>query len=348
MFETFGFETLTAPQAAVWFALGLGVLFGVLAQITRFCFRRMIDGTDRRQAAGVWVTALAVAVLGTQAVVAQGWISFAEHRFLVTDLPIVSIIAGGLMFGAGMILTRGCISRLTILGASGNLRALLVLLVFGVVALMTLKGLLAPLAATLRSVTIPVSPALPGNGLIWAALIALGAGIFAARSGNRPGTLLLAALLGALVPLGWVGTGFVLFDEFDPIALESLSFTSASADTLFFSIASTAVAPGFGVGLIAGVLFGAFGSSVLRREFQWQSFENPRQTGRYILGAVLMGIGGVLAGGCTVGAGLSGIPTLSFAALLAISAIALGGKLTLALLQKDQSHPREGSSLSTV
>lgn len=348
MFETFGFETLTAPQAAVWFALGLGVLFGVLAQITRFCFRRMIDGTDRRQAAGVWVTALAVAVLGTQAAVAQGWISFAEHRFLVTDLPIVSIIAGGLMFGAGMILTRGCISRLTILGASGNLRALLVLLVFGVVALMTLKGLLAPLAANLRSVTIPVSPALPGNGLIWAALIALGAGVFAARSGNRPGTLLLAALLGALVPLGWVGTGFVLFDEFDPIALESLSFTSASADTLFFSIASTAVAPGFGVGLIAGVLFGAFGSSVLRREFQWQSFENPRQTGRYILGAVLMGIGGVLAGGCTVGAGLSGIPTLSFAAILAISAIALGGKLTLALLQKDQSHPRKGSSLSTV
>ena len=71
MFEEFGFETLTAPQAVVWFALALGVAFGALAQITRFCLRRSLVGEDRKQAAGVWLTALAVAVLGTQAAVAQ-------------------------------------------------------------------------------------------------------------------------------------------------------------------------------------------------------------------------------------------------------------------------------------
>ena len=129
MFEQLGLETLTAPQAALWFALALGCAFGALAQITRFCFRRMIDGTDRRQAAGIWLMALATATLGTQAAIAQGWIDFADHRFMVTDLPVLAIALGGLAFGAGMILTRGCVSRLTVLGASGNLRAVLVLVV---------------------------------------------------------------------------------------------------------------------------------------------------------------------------------------------------------------------------
>ena len=133
MFEQLGLETLTAPQAALWFALALGCAFGALAQITRFCFRRMIDGTDRRQAAGVWLMALATATLGTQAAIAQGWIDFADHRFMVADLPVLAIALGGLAFGAGMILTRGCVSRLTVLGASGNLRAVLVLVVFALV-----------------------------------------------------------------------------------------------------------------------------------------------------------------------------------------------------------------------
>ncbi len=152
--------------------------------------------------------------------------------------------------------------------------------------------------------------------------------IIALRSGARPLHLGLAALLGLLVPAGWVGTGFLLYDDFDPIALESLSFTAPFADTLFWSIASTSISAGFGVGLIGGTLAGALVSSLASGRFQWQSFTSPRQTGRYALGAALMGIGGVLAGGCTVGAGLAGIPTLSVAALLALGAIAGGAIVT--------------------
>lgn len=144
MFESFGFEELTAPQAAVYFALLIGLVFGALAQITRFCFRRAIVGDDRRQAAGVWLTALAVAVLGTQAAVFYELISFEEHRFMAADLPVLAIVAGGLLFGIGMVLTRGCVSRLTVLTGSGNLRAALVLVVFAVIAHATLKGVLAP------------------------------------------------------------------------------------------------------------------------------------------------------------------------------------------------------------
>lgn len=342
MFEAFAFENLTAPQASVYFALIIGALFGVLAQITKFCFRRAIVGEDSRAAAGVWLTALGVAVIGTQAAVAAGYITFDDHRFMVSDMPVLAIALGGLLFGVGMVLTRGCVSRLTVLTGSGNLRAALVVLVFAVVAHMTLKGVLAPVRTALGSVTVPLGDtvslaALPGGAPFWVGLIALAALAFALRSGNRVSNLILAALIGLLVPAAWVGTGFILYDDFDPIALESLSFTSPAADTLFWSIASTSIAPGFGTGLIAGVLGGALVASLISGRFQWQSFDSPRQTGRYMAGASLMGVGGVLAGGCTLGAGLSGVPTLSLSAILAIAMIALGAKATQVLLSQGAS-----------
>ncbi|PYC48558.1 YeeE/YedE family protein [Litorivita pollutaquae] len=328
MFESFGFETLTAPQAAVYFALLIGAAFGALAQITRFCFRRAVMGTDRREAAGVWFAALAIAALGTQWAVAADLISFGDHRFMATDLPYAAIILGGLAFGIGMVLTRGCVSRLTVLGASGNLRAALVIVVFAVVAHATLKGVLAPVRTTLGAITLPLeNAALPGNGMLWAAIIAvIGAGL-ALRARLSLRLLVPALLLGALVPLAWVGTGYVLYDDFDPIAMESLSFTSPAAETLFWVLASTSIPAGFGTGLLGGVILGALVAALLRGEFTWQSFESPAQTGRYMAGAALMGVGGVLAGGCTVGAGLSGVPTLSVAALLAIASVAAGGYL---------------------
>ncbi|MGB0352953.1 MAG: YeeE/YedE family protein [Paracoccaceae bacterium] len=332
MFEQLGFETLTAPQAALWFALVLGCAFGALAQITRLCFRRMIDGEDRRQAAGIWLMALATATLGTQAATLMGWIDFAGHRFMVTNLPVVAIVVGGFAFGAGMILTRGCVSRLTVLSASGNLRALLVLVVFAIVAHATLKGVLSGLHTSLKAITMELAPTLPGTPLLLAALIAGAALVFAWRSGLGAGMLGLAALLGLLVPLGWVGTGYILFDDFDPIALQSLSFTAPVTETLFWVVASTAIAPGFGVGLMGGTVLGAGSAALLRGQFAWSSFDSARQTARYLAGAGLMGFGAVLAGGCTVGAGLSGVPTLSFAAILALTAIALGGALMRFLL----------------
>ena len=330
MFESLEFETLTAPQAAVFLGLALGVIFGALAQITRFCLRRGLvgDAAERRPALGVWLAALATAVIGTQGAVAAGWIGFESHRFMAAEMPVLAIVTGGLLFGAGMVLTRGCVSRLTVLFASGNLRALTVLLIFAVTAHATLKGVFAPMRTALGSVTLPIQPALPGAPLIWAGLIGGAALAIALRSRARPLHLGLAALLGLLVPAGWAGTGYVLLDEFDPIALQSLSFTSPYADTLFWTVANTAIPASFGVGLIGGVLAGAFALALLRGEFEWQSFQSPGQTGRYALGAALMGTGGVLAGGCTVGAGLSGIPTLSLAAILAIAAIVLGALAT--------------------
>ena len=338
MFETFGFEEVTAKYVSVLFGLGLGALFGLLAERTKFCFRRSLVGEDRRQAAGVWLMALAVAVAGTQVAVAYGLISFAEHRFTTADMPVLAIAIGGVLFGAGMVLTRGCVSRLTVLSGTGNLRALTVLLVFAVVAHATLKGILAPVRTALASVTVTSDvvtfDAVAGGALIPALGIALAAAFFALRSGNRPSMLVMAATLGALVPLGWIGTGYVLFDEFDPIAMESLSFTAPATEALFWTIAGTSIPAGFGTGLFGGVLAGALVASLLSGTFAWQSFSSPRDTGRYLSGAALMGVGGVLAGGCTVGAGLAGIPSLSFATVLALGCMAIGALATNALLNR--------------
>ncbi len=339
MFETFGFENVTAQQASVVLGLVLGLAFGFLAQRTRFCFRRTLVGEDSRQAAGVWFMALATAVIGTQVAAAYGWIDFAEHRFMTSAMPVLAIAVGGLLFGAGMVLTRGCISRLTVLGGSGNLRALTVIVVFAVVAHATLKGLLAPLRVALGSVTVEMGDtvslaALPGGVWAGAALIVALCALIVLRSGTSAGALVMAAMLGLLVPLAWVGTGFVLYDDFDPIVMESLSTTSASAEALFFIIASSSIPASFGTGFMGGILAGALVASLLFREFAWQSFDSPRQTGRYLTGAAMMGVGGVLAGGCTLGAGLSGVPTLSVAAILALGMIAAGALVTNALLTR--------------
>ncbi|MHC0054062.1 YeeE/YedE family protein [Actibacterium sp. D379-3] len=354
MFEEFGFATLTAPQAAIWFGLALGALFGALAEITGFCFRRAVTGpaAQRRPALGLWLMALVAALLGTQGAVAAGLISFEGHRFFTADLPVLAIVLGGLLFGAGMVLTRGCASRLTVLAGSGNLRAALVLVVFAITAHATLKGVLAPLRVALGSVTMPLGEtaslaALPGGAALWTAVLAIPALAYVCCSGARARMLVLAVPLGLLAAAGWVGTGFVLYDDFDPIALESLSFTSTAADTLFWGVAATSIPARFGVGLIGGVLAGALVASLLGGRFRWQSFESPAQTGRYLAGAVLMGLGGVLAGGCTVGAGLSGVPTLSLAALLAIAAIAAGAVAMDRVLGTSRSHAGSGAPSAT-
>ncbi len=339
MFEEFGFEELTPVAASVLLGLALGLAYGVLAQRSAFCLRRSLVGQwrDCLPAAGAWAMALASAVAGTRLAVAAGLISFEEHRFLAADLPLASVLLGGALFGAGMVLTGGCASRLAVLVGTGNLRALLVLVVFAVIALAAMKGALAPLRAALGAASIPGGgaslAALPG-GEIWPLGLALALAIFAFRSAAPVAHLAMAGAIGLLVPLGWVGTGFLLLDDFDPIPVQSMGFTGPMADTLFWTVAATSIPAGFGTGLAAGVVAGSLAAALAAREFRWQSLEGPRQTGRYLAGAAMMGVGGVLAGGCTVGAGLSGVSTASLAAVVALAAMAGAARATGAVLER--------------
>ena len=304
-----GFEYLTPLQASVVLGLALGAVYGMLAQRSGFCLRRSLVGewSECLPALGVWVMGLALAIAGTQAAVAAGIVSFDAHRFLAPDLPVVSVLTGGALFGAGMVLSGGCVSRLTVLAGSGNLRSALVLVVFAVVAYATMKGVLAPLRTTLGGLTVDSGgrvalTALPG-GAVWAWALAFALAVLALRSGAASRHLAMAAGIGLLVPLGWAGTGYVLLDDFDPVPLQSLGFTGPMADTLFWTMASSADSGGFRH---------RPGRRRDRRqslphrsaagEFRWSSLEGPRQTGRYLAGAATDG-GGRRAGGRVHGGG---------------------------------------------
>ncbi len=318
-----------AQGAQLLIGLALGLAFGVAAQVSRFCLRRaVVAGPDRDAALGTWLSALAVAIAGTTLVTGLGWVDLSDHRQMVSDLPLAALMVGGLAFGIGMVLTRGCISRLTVLGGTGNLRALTVLVIFAIVAHATLKGVFAPLRVGLGGATLEAGigslAELPGGAVTWAALLV--AGLVAAIAWLRPRPLhvMMAGAIGALVVAGWVATGWLFFDAFEPQPVQSMAFTSTWADSLFWTVASTSIPAGFGVGLVGGVFAGGFLSALVRRELSLESFESPRQTLRYVAGAALMGFGGVLAGGCTVGAGLSGVSMLSLSAIVALLSIVTG------------------------
>lgn len=316
----------------------LGLMFGIAAQVSRFCLRRAVAGApnERASASVVWATALLVAALSFVGARAVGLISIEDHRLFSSDLPVVAIALGGLLFGAGMVLTRGCASRLTVLSATGNLRALTVLAVFAVVAHATIKGVFAPLRTWLGGFTVdqPFSELSETSIALGVAVVALA--IIATRQARPP---LLHVVLGALIGLvavgGWVVTSVLLFDEFDPLPVQSAAFTLPWSDSLFWVIASSAIPAGFGVGFVGGTLAGSFLSAATRGELALQSFTSPQETLRYLAGGGLMGLGGVLAGGCTVGAGLSGAAAGSVAAILALLAIIGGAAMTSRLLQTE-------------
>lgn len=330
---------LDARSLQLLFGLGLGLIFGIAAQISRFCLRRAVAGdmAERGSAAAVWAAAFASAIVGFQIARMTGYVDVSDHRLLSSELPLAALVLGGLAFGVGMVLTRGCVSRLTVLGATGNLRAVTVLLVFAITAHAMLKGVLAPIRTGLGSfgVDIPVGSlaAIPGGAVVAGAATVVLAVWLAFRFRPAPLSVLLGVVIGLVPVLGWATTSVLLYDDFDPLAVESVAFTLPWSETLFWVIASSAIPAGFGTGLVGGVLLGSFVSAALRGELALASFESPAQTLRYGAGAVLMGAGGVLAGGCTVGAGLSGSALLSIAALIALASIIAGGLLASRVMQ---------------
>ncbi len=336
----FGIEARTLHVIA---GLLLGLVFGIAAQISRFCLRRAVAGpqSERQSAGAVWLTALASAILGFAVASSFGLADVSGHRFFSTELPVAALVLGGLAFGTGMVLTRGCVSRLTVLSGTGNLRAVFVLLAFTVTAHAALKGVLAPVRTTIGSLSVDLPFASvatdPVGQVLLLSVVAGLAAFLAFRSQTRARDLVLGAVIGLVAVGGWMTTSILLFDEFDPLPVQSAAFTLPWSDTLFWTIASSAIPAGFGVGFIGGVLAGSFLSAASRGELELQSFETPRQTVRYVLGGGLMGIGGVLAGGCTVGAGLSGIATGSLAAMIALGSIAFAGWVAGGALTRKQS-----------
>ena len=327
------------PTAAL---LGLltGVVFGVAAQRSRFCLRAAAVEFARGQLGdkvAVWLLTISTAIVWVQGAQMLGLMRSADARMMAVPGSWSGAIIGGLLFGVGMVLARGCSGRLLVLGATGNLRSIVSGLIFAVVAQMSITGWLGPLRDSLaglwvtsggRNMNLLQSLHLPGwAGLAFGAAMAVLALELSRR--NRIGAmrLVFASGVGFAVALGWVLTFGLSQIAFEPVQIESASFTGPSARTLMFTLERTSVLE-FDIGLVPGVFLGSFLAALLTGEFKFQGFDNESNMRRSMTGAALMGFGGMLAGGCAIGAGVTGGSIFVGTAWLALFAMWVGAILT--------------------
>jgi uncharacterized membrane protein YedE/YeeE len=318
------------------FAIGLA--FGAFAQRSAFCTRSAVLELSRNggtAALSVWLAGFAAALVAVQAMMATGALNVAESRYIGSAQSLSGALVGGGLFGIGMALTRGCVSRLVVLSATGNVRALFGVAVVALVGYATITGTLGalrdPIAQQWSTASIGGNDLAATLGLGRAVGIAAGTAAAAAVlvlvlwRGHSPWKAVGGAGVGLSVAAGWYFTCQMSSQMFEPIPVESLSFVRPVAMTgaLAFDWSRPL---GLDQGVLAGVIAGAFVAAALFRNLRWQTFGEPGTPGiaRYASGAALMGFGGALAGGCTVGAGLSGGSILAISALLALAAMVAG------------------------
>lgn len=282
--------------------------------------------------------ALFVAIVGTQWAAHAGWVDLTQSIYLAGTFSWLLVPLGGVLFGYGMTLSNGCGARALVLLGQGNLRAAVVLLCLGVSAYAALTGVLAPVRVSLAELTAwsPGSFRGPFTSYYVAAALLFLAGLlwFALRKATllrHKADFFGALVIGLLVVAGWLVTGVLGADDFDPVPLESITFVAPVGETLQYLMISTGVDAGFGVLVVIGVVLGSLVSALVGGRFKWQGFESPSQMRRYMAGGILMGVGGALAMGCSIGQGLTGFSTLALGSVMALLGILAGSCLALNL-----------------
>ncbi|WP_374326555.1 YeeE/YedE family protein [Azonexus sp.] len=325
LLERFGEKTVITVAGLL-----IGVLFGIFAQRSRFCLRSAVVEFWRRENDGrlaIWLFAFASAVIATQAWIIAGWLDVSQARQLAARGSLSGALVGGLLFGIGMILARGCSSRMLVLAANGNLRALLTGLIFAVTAQASLSGLLSPLRNWISSWwTIEGSArdllvsAHLGNvgGLLFGLAWLVAAIIFCRRARLSVREWSCAIGVGLSVALAWLATFVIGSHAFEVMPVQSLSFTGPSANVLMLVLSPPGQPWDFDIGLVPGVVLGSFLAALGGRELKLEGFKDGHSMRRYIAGALFMGFGGMLAGGCAVGAGVSGAAIFALTAWMAL------------------------------
>lgn len=355
------------PQQLTFFVvcggLAVGLVFGAVAQTTRFCTMGAIaDWVNFGDTARLrlWAWAVLVALLGSQALIGLAGVDLSASLYTGPRLLWLSQTVGGLMFGFGMVLASGCPSRALVRSAGGNLKALVVLIVVGLAAQMTLRGVFAlPRVEGLDTVALQLAggqdlpswlarlSGQPVQTLRFALCVLLAATglawLLRSAEFRRPGPLFGGLVIGMLVVASWWLTGSFGFLPEHPETLEpawlatdsrrpeALSFVAPTASALdlltLWSDRSTTMS--FGIATALGTLLGAFGAALATRELRWEGFRDARDMGQHLLGAVLMGVGGITAIGCSIGQGVSGLSLLSVGSLIAVAAIVVGAVAAL-------------------
>lgn len=346
-------EETTATLTA--FAIGLagGSILGLAARLGKFCTLAAIEDTlfaqnDTRWR--MWVWAMAVAILGVFAAEASGLIDPRRAQVIYSEFNPISIVVGGLMFGIGMAFVGTCGFGTIVRLGGGDLKSFLVFLVLGISAFMAASGptallhlwLLDPLSVNAELFSDPrihlVLSKITGLGAdVFPPLIAAALAFWVLSSRKFrtwPSRIAWGLVVGLVIASGWIGTGYLAYDDFDPKPMLSYSFIRPVGATLMYVMTSTGTQLGFGIGSTVGVLLGAFAGALYKKEWRWQTHDDSVEAKRQIVGAFLMGTGGMYALGCTFGQGLSAVALLAVSAPLALASIWIGAWLGLLYLME--------------
>jgi uncharacterized membrane protein YedE/YeeE len=323
--------------------LAIGLAYGAVALLSGFCLMSGLRGwwsVGDSRLIRTYALALGVAIAASQLLAARGVVDLAKSIYLQPSFSAPLMFFGGLLFGYGMVLANGCGARALVLLGRGNLRSFVVVIVLGIVAQMTLKGLIAPPRIALlqlsqtapRIISLPALLSALGVSASFARTLAAStiAGaliIFAfahARFQRAWGQIAAGIIVGLLVAVGWFATGYLGADDFNPAAVTSLTFIAPIADTVQYAMLSTGLTLNFGIAVVTGVFAGSLLTALATRRFHWEGYTSPRHMLRSIGGAALMGAGGAMAYGCSIGQGLTGLSTLALASFVAVAGILLG------------------------
>jgi uncharacterized protein len=354
--ETAGTPAVLATGGAV---VGLG--FGFLAQRSRFCLRAATIEFWRGQFGeklAIWLLAFSSAVVSVQGAVLAGWLDVSTARQIAMRGSLSGALLGGLIFGAGMILTRGCASRLLVLSANGNLRALLSGLIFAVTAQASLSGALSPIREYLsQGWTVEGGAtrdllALLGLGH-WGGLIVgfvwLAAALyFTLRATRSRWTWLGGIGTGLMVTAAWLWTSAVARQSFDVVNIQGLTFSGPSAEWLMRVLQTPGPGFGFDAGMLPAVFAGSLIGALLGGDWKLEGFGDGYSMPRYIMGAVLMGFGAMLAGGCAVGAGMTGGAIFALTAWVTLLGMWGGAGLTDWLVDRRVSEHKGRLSTAQI
>ncbi len=340
MIEVIGENNLVA-------VIGLlgGCLLGLAARLGRFCTLGAIEDTLYQQSdtrLRMWGVAIGIAIIGSFALMAAGLLQAEQTIYLAFAFQPIPALLGGLMFGYGMALAGNCgYGALARLGG-GDMRSFVIVLVMGLAAFATISGPLAYLRVAAFAQT-PVAGTPPGlaqgladlTGLPSAAIgILIGMFVLIATLSSAPfrretKAILWGACVGLAIVSGWVGTQWVADTGFAPTVVESHTFAAPLGESMLYIMTASGRSLSFGIGSVAGVLLGAFIGSMIKGHFRWEACDDPRELRRQIAGAVLMGVGAVLAMGCSIGQGLSAISVLAYSAPLVMAGIFVGASIGL-------------------
>ena len=334
--------------ALIGFAGGIGL--GLAARIGRFCTLGAIEDAvfshDLKRLRS-WALAMAIAIIGTWALNAGGFIEIGRSFYLASTINLPALIGGGLMFGIGMALVGTCGYGALARAGGGDLKSLVIVLVIGISAYMASGGLTAfarvnwlePLAIALPAEQSLAALAghLTGLSFRHIAPLSVAAALFFwclkdsdFRTAPRP--LLSGIAVGLMIVLGWFATGYFGDNPFDQQRLMSYTFVRPLGDTLIYLMTFTGATINFGIGATLGVVAGSAVGSLIKGEFRWEACDDARELKRQILGGFLMGTGGLLSLGCTVGQGLSAVSVLALSAPIVLVSIFAGAWLGLMYL----------------